>query len=323
MEKVKNVFGKIGAWIKAHSKIVIGIVVALIVVIILASILGGGKEKRAIKKYFTAVNSCDYSKIAKAMDLNAAVAWQDAQSSSSSYYSYLDSSKSSKDVVENFKDNLDDVDDDDVDSYKDNLKDQYDKDDKGKSKIKLLKVVSVSPAKDDKNLEKVVVKYRATSKPSKDDKDDSMVTFTNTNKYAYEINVGINSIFMDSNSIFLDLIRGNKIKCLENETVDDFLPDTNYSNNQVIIKNQYGNKFAINSEKKAIEDNQLILYIALRDYNILSLTPNKEICVRFDDTEYQEAYGGYYRLSSHTYTFNKEGTTFRSSGAIMLLKCKR
>ena len=46
MEKVKNVFGKIGAWIKAHSKIIIGIVVALIVVIILASILGGGKEKR-------------------------------------------------------------------------------------------------------------------------------------------------------------------------------------------------------------------------------------------------------------------------------------
>lgn len=166
-------------------------------------------------------------------------------------------------------------------------------------------------------------KTKTTLSISKDDKDDSMVTFTNTNKYAYEINVGINSIFMDSNSIFLDLIRGNKIKCLENETVDDFLPDTNYSNNEVIIKNQYGNKFAINSEKKAIEDNQLILYIALRDYNILSLTPNKEICVRFDDTEYQEAYGGYYRLSSHTYTFNKEGTTFRSSGAIMLLKCKR
>ena len=56
-----------------------------------------------------------------------------------------------------------------MDSYKDNLKDSYDKDDKGKHKIKLLKVVSVSPAKDNKDLKKVVVKYRATTKPDKDD----------------------------------------------------------------------------------------------------------------------------------------------------------
>ena len=53
MEKVKNVFGKIGAWIKANTKIVIGIVVALVVVIILASIFFGGSEKRAVKKYWT------------------------------------------------------------------------------------------------------------------------------------------------------------------------------------------------------------------------------------------------------------------------------
>lgn len=170
MEKVKNVFGKIGAWIKANSKIVIGIIVALVVIIILAAILGGGKEKRAVKKYFSAINSCDYSKVAKAMDLDAAVAWKSAQSSSYSYSS--SSSKSNKDVVKEFEDNLEDVDDDDVDSYKDNLKDSYDKDDKGKYKIKLLKVVSVSPAKDNKNLKKVVVKYRATTKPDKDDKDD-------------------------------------------------------------------------------------------------------------------------------------------------------
>lgn len=172
MEKIKNVFGKIGAWIKSHAKIVIGVVVALIVIIILANIILGGAEKRAVKKYMNAINSCDYSKVAKAMDLEAAVAWKEAQSSSSSYYSYLDSSKSNKDLVENFEDNLEDIDEDDVDNYKDSLKDSYDKDDKGKYKIKLLKVVSVSPAKDNKNLKKVVVKYRATSKPDKDEDDD-------------------------------------------------------------------------------------------------------------------------------------------------------
>lgn len=172
MEKIKNVFGKIGAWIKSHAKIVIGVVVALIVIIILANIILGGAEKRAVKKYMNAINSCDYSKVAKAMDLEAAVAWSKAQSSSSSYYSYLDSSKSNKDLVENFEDNLEDIDEDDVDNYKDSLKDSYDKDDKGKYKIKLLKVVSVSPAKDNKSLKKVVVKYRATSKPDKDEDDD-------------------------------------------------------------------------------------------------------------------------------------------------------
>lgn len=171
MEKVKNVFGKIGAWIKAHAKIILAIIVVLIVVIILANIIGGS-EKRAVSKYMNAINSCDYEKIAKAMNVEAAVAWKNAQSSSSSYYSYLDSSNSNKDLVKDFEDNLEDVDDDDVDSYKDNLKDSYDKDDKGKYKIKLLKVVSVSPAKDNKNLKKVVVKYRATSKPDKDDDDD-------------------------------------------------------------------------------------------------------------------------------------------------------
>ena len=106
MEKVKNVFGKIGAWTKAHTKLVIGIVIALVVVIILASLFLGGSEKRAVKKYFNAMNSCDYSKVAKAMDLDAAVAWKNAQSSSSSYYSYLDSSKSNKDVVKEFEENL-------------------------------------------------------------------------------------------------------------------------------------------------------------------------------------------------------------------------
>ena len=139
----------------------------------------------------------------------------------------------------------------------------------------------------------------------------------------YSDNPFVDELIYYSKILALNSVIKDEEEALENETVDDFLPDTNYSSNEVIIKNQYDNKFAINSEKKAIEDNQLILYIALRDYNILSLTPNKEIYVRFDDIEYQEAYGGFYRLSSHTYTFNKEGATFRSSGAIMLLRCKR
>lgn len=177
MEKVKNVFSKCGSWLKAHAKIVIAVLVVIIAAVVLVNLIGS-PEKRALNKYFKALNSYDSEKIAKSMNIEAAVAWKNAQSSSYDYSSYLDSSssssssKSDKNVVERFDENLDDVDDDDVDSYKDNLDDQYDKDDKGQNKVKLLKIVHVTKAKDNKDLKKVVAKIRVTSKPSKDDDDD-------------------------------------------------------------------------------------------------------------------------------------------------------
>lgn len=169
MEKVKNVFSKCGSWIKSHAKIVIAVVVIVLVAIIAVNL--ANPQKRAVNKYLSALNSCDADKIEKAMNLEATVAWKNAQSSSYSYY--LDStSDDDKNVVEKFKDNLDEVEDDDVDSYKDSLDDQYDKDDKGKLKYKLEKIVYTTKAKDDKDLKKVVAKVKLTSKPSDDDDDD-------------------------------------------------------------------------------------------------------------------------------------------------------
>lgn len=154
MEKVKGVFSKIGSAIKSHLKVVIAVVVVLIVAILAINLIGGS-EKRAIKKYFKALNSYDKDKIVKAMDVEGALAW------------------SSTDKPEDFADELDDVDDDDVDDAKDKIKEQIKSMKESKGKIKLDKIIYVATAKEDKNLKKVYVRYIATAKASDDDKDDA------------------------------------------------------------------------------------------------------------------------------------------------------
>ena len=162
MEKVKNAFSSCGAWIKAHLKVVIAVIAVIIVAIIVVNLIGGS-EKRVIKKHLAAVTACDDSKVLKTMDLEAAIA-----------YSRTLGAKAD-DFKENFNDNLDKVKDDgkdDVKSYKESIEKAIDKDDKGKGKVKLLKIVYTTKSKDDKNLKKVVAKVRATIKPDKDDDDD-------------------------------------------------------------------------------------------------------------------------------------------------------
>lgn len=156
MEKVKNAFSSCGAWIKAHLKVVIAVIAVIIVAIIVVNLIGGS-EKRVIKKHLAAVTACNDSKVLKTMDLEAAIAWSRA---------------SGEDRVDDFKDKLDKVEKEDKDSYKETIEKSIDKDDKGKAKVKLLKIVSKTKAKDDKNLKKVVAKVKITVKPDKDKDDD-------------------------------------------------------------------------------------------------------------------------------------------------------
>lgn len=159
MEKVKSIFSSCGAWIKAHLKIVLAVVCVIVVAILLLNLLGGS-EKRVIKKHLSALNACNDSKVIKTMDLKAAIAWANTYSSKN------------EDRVDDFKEAMDDVEKEQINSRKDSIEDSISKDDKGKVKYKLLKVVYTTKAKDDKNLKKVVVKIRTKSKPDKDDDDD-------------------------------------------------------------------------------------------------------------------------------------------------------
>lgn len=158
MGKIKNVFSNVAAWVKSHIKVILAVVVVIVIAIVALNFVGGS-EKRAIKKYLSAVNSCDDAKVVKAMNIEAAVAWDN-------------SGYSDKDRIEKFKDELDDVDKDDVEDLKKDIKKMYSKDDKGKIKYDLKNVVYAVKAKDNKDLTKVVCKVAVTAKPSEDDKDE-------------------------------------------------------------------------------------------------------------------------------------------------------
>ena len=177
MNKVKGVFSKIGAWIKAHTKICIIILVVVILAIILIANLVGGAEKRAIKKYLSAVNSNDEEKIIKATNIEAATALYEAQTGDGE----------DEDFVKNFNDYLKDIDDSSVKDFKKDLEDVIDMRDNAneKTNIKLLKIEYSTPAKDCKDLKKVVIKYRAKVKSDKDDEDNTNSIWKNEKSYTY------------------------------------------------------------------------------------------------------------------------------------------
>ena len=177
MNKVKDVFSKIGAWIKAHTKICIIVLVVVILAIILIANLVGGAEKRAIKKYISALNSNDEEKIIKAMNLEAATALYEAQTGDGE----------DEDFVKNFNDYLKDIDDSSVKDFKKDLEEFIDMRDNAneKTNIKLLKIEYSTPAKDCKDLKKVVIKYRAKVKPDKDDEDNTNSIWKNEKSYTY------------------------------------------------------------------------------------------------------------------------------------------
>ena len=177
MNKVKDVFSKIGAWIKAHTKICIIILVVVILAIILIANLVGGAEKRAIKKYLSAVSSNDEEKIIKATNIEAATALSEAQTGDGE----------DEDFVKKFNDYLKDIDDSSVKDFKKDLEDVIDMRDNAneKTNIKLLKIEYSTPAKDCKDLKKVVIKYRAKVKPDKDDEDNTNSIWKNEKSYTY------------------------------------------------------------------------------------------------------------------------------------------
>lgn len=156
MEKIKGVFSKVGSAVKSHLKIVIA-VVAVVIVVILALNFIGGSEKRAIKKYISALNSYKKDKILKIIDQEAACA----------------GISESEESIEKFEDRKDDVEDDHKDSLEDSVKEAAKAREKSKVKYSLKKIIYTTSAKENKDIKKVVFKYKVTSKASDDEKDDA------------------------------------------------------------------------------------------------------------------------------------------------------
>lgn len=156
MEKIKDVFSKVGSTVKSHLKVVIA-VIAVVIVVILALSFIGGSEKRAIKKYMSALNSYKKDKILKVIDQEAACA----------------GISESEESIEKFEDRKDDVEDDHKDDLKDDIKDAAKIREESKTKYSLKKIIYVTTAKENKDIKKVVFKYKVTSKASDEEKDEA------------------------------------------------------------------------------------------------------------------------------------------------------
>lgn len=156
MEKIKGIFSKVGSAVKSHLKVVIA-VVAVVIVVILALNFIGGSEKRALKKYISALNSYKKDKILKVIDQESACA----------------GISESEESIEKFEDRKDDVEDDHKDKLEDSVKEAAKAREKSKVKYSLKKIIYTTSAKENKDIKKVVFKYKVTSKASDDEKDDA------------------------------------------------------------------------------------------------------------------------------------------------------
>lgn len=156
MEKIKGVFSKVGSAVKSHLKVVIAVVAAVIVVILALNFIGGS-EKRALKKYISALNSYKKDKILKVIDQESACA----------------GISESEESIEKFEDRKDDVEDDHKDKLEDSVKEAAKAREKSKVKYSLKKIIYTTSAKENKDIKKVVFKYKVTSKASDDEKDDA------------------------------------------------------------------------------------------------------------------------------------------------------
>ena len=167
MKAFKNLFSKSILWVKANKIVAIS-ALGIILIIVLAISFLTGTEKRAIKKYISAINSCDSEKIVKTMDVKANRAWN------ASYYAVSYTTGENTNTIEKFNEALENISDEQINTYKEQLGNQYNKNDKGKNKIKLLKVVYATPAKDNKDLKKVVCKVRVTTKQDDNKQEESI-----------------------------------------------------------------------------------------------------------------------------------------------------
>ena len=156
----------IGTWLKKHLIAVI----ATLVVVVLAFVLVfafTGKEKKVIKKYISAENSYNPEKIAEAIDIKAAIAWDRG------YYITEDNKEiAGVEFVKNFDKAVDSVTDEEVEQYKQDLQDAYSGDTSSFEKYKLVKVIYSTEAKDNKDIKKVVCKVRVTT-PASDDEEQA------------------------------------------------------------------------------------------------------------------------------------------------------
>ncbi len=212
---MKNTFQKIGSFIKSHVILFIILILIIVVAIILVSYITG-TERRAIKKYLSALNSCDVQKILNAEDSKAMIAFEKG------YYLDENGKESSEDFVKNFDKAISSVTDEEIQEYEDGLKSSYEGVTKGADTIKLVKIVSNVEAKDNKDLKNVICKIRVKSKPVKESGEEEVVEELPDDSIEAEEDTEVEEV---ENTVENEEVTEEELEDAESIDVEDVEPD--------------------------------------------------------------------------------------------------
>lgn len=149
-------------------------------------------------------------------------------------------------------------------------------------------------------------------------------TFDDSKRKLYNLSVSADNISFETTALVDEQISGSDIIMIdgatnESTTIDPNIDDKDSGNAKVLV-NAFSNNFLSSMiENKKVEDAHMISAV-IYDFDIMALTPNKRILMKFNDSAIQISHGGNYRLSSSRIILLKQGEEYTISGQILIKK---
>lgn len=149
-------------------------------------------------------------------------------------------------------------------------------------------------------------------------------SYDDTDSKTYFINVSPSSISIDNTSITQDQIDGNSLIIVNPSTGDArTITSSAIQRGDGIAKvliNKYNNTYRDNAELLKRQENSRVIQVTLGDYDIDSLSPNKEFVFTFEDTSINKDNGGSYRISYTALSLIRQGEDLVASGTALFKK---
>jgi len=130
----------------------------------------------------------------------------------------------------------------------------------------------------------------------------------------YFINIIPNSIHMFNESVIADQLDGNNLLIINPSTgqVENIKSNTiqRGQGTYKLLINNYNNKYSNTALKNKKSEDSNIISVAISDFDIDALTPNKEFLFVFENSAINKKYNGSYRISRTNIIFAKQGEDF-------------
>lgn len=149
-------------------------------------------------------------------------------------------------------------------------------------------------------------------------------SYDDTDSKTYFINVNPSSISIDNSSVTQDQIDGNRLIIVnpstgEARTIESSAIQRGDGISKVLV-NRYNNEYRDNAEVLKRQENSKVIQVTLGDYDIDSLSPNKEFMFTFEDSSINNNIGGNYRISYTALSLVSQGTDLVASGTALFKK---